>query len=178
MLEYRRPVIPDPYPPLEFESITGFRYRSRLELGREKEALRISTSREASYMTLADYTVDFKVDGVRHEITVPAGMLTDLTSVPRLFRSLVGRVGPHLEAAIVHDFLFIAWQLLPDRTARRRDWRFANAVMFAGLKAARVSWFQRALIQAALTAPVFSWGLYRRRDDGEDGLGLFVAALK
>ncbi|PUB14196.1 uncharacterized protein DUF1353 [Yoonia sediminilitoris] len=32
-------------------------------------------------------------DGQAHEITVPPGFVTDLTSVPALFRSLVSRAG-------------------------------------------------------------------------------------
>ena len=171
-----RPEISNPYP-AEWSRVSDLRYRSRLDLGREPAALQHRETREASYITLAPYTVDFLVDGVRQEVTVPAGMLTDLTSAPRLVRNIVGRVGPHLEAAIVHDYLYIAWQLLPDGRPRRQDWRFANQVMFAGLKSAKVRWFQRMLIRAALSVPYFSWSVYRGRDDGEDGLGLFVDVI-
>ena len=173
MIERTRPDIPDPYPD-PWNTISDFHYNSRLELGRDPEALMITASRESCYMTLADYTVDFLVDNRRCLLTVPAGMLTDLTSVPRIFRNAVGRVGPHLEAAIVHDYLYIAWQLLPYREARTKDWKFANAVMFAGLKAAKVGWFQRRLIRVALLAPYVSWSTFKQRDDGDDGLGLFV----
>ena len=173
MTKHVRPDIPDPYP-VSWNKVSDFHYNSRLELGRDPEALMIGASREACYMTLDDYTVDFLVDDLRCQITVPAGMLTDLTSVPRIFRNVVGRVGPHLEAAIVHDYLYVAWQLLPYREARKTDWRFANAVMFAGLKAAKVGWFQRRLIRTALLAPYFSWSTFQQRDDGADGLGLFV----
>ena len=173
MIERVRPSIPDPYPD-PWNVISDFHYNSRLELGRDPEALMIGTSRESCYMTLTNYTVDFLVDDRRWWLTVPAGMLTDLTSVPRIFRNVVGRVGPHLEAAIVHDYLYVAWQLFPYRDPQRQDWRFANAVMFAGLKAAKVGWLQRRLIRAALLAPHFSWSTFQRRDDGDDGLGLFV----
>ena len=174
MIKRIRPDIPDPYPD-QWSKISDFHYNSRLELGRDPEALMIGESRESCYMTLANYTVDFLVDDLRCWLTVPAGMLTDLTSVPRIFRNVVGRVGPHLEAAIVHDYLYVAWQLLPLREARRNDWRFANQVMFAGLRAAKIGWVSRRLIRTALLAPYFSWSTFQRRDDGADGLGLFVA---
>ena len=173
MTKHVRPSIPDPYP-VSWNKVSDFHYDSRLELGRDPEALMIGKSRESCYMTLSNYTVDFLVDDRRWRLTVPAGMLTDLTSVPRIFRNIVGRVGPHLEAAIVHDYLYIAWQLLPNRTARRQDWKFANHVMFAGLDAANIGWAKRKLIRAALSAPYFSWSVYRERDDGDDGMDLFI----
>ncbi len=174
MLTRIRPLVSDPYPD-NCAEISHFRFRSRLELGRDPETLAICPERNACYMTLADYTVDFMVGGDRREITVPKGMLTDLTSVPQLFRNIIGRVGPHLEAAIVHDYLYIAWQLLPGKKPCKRDWRFANRVMFAGLDAANVGWVSRTLIRVALSAPCVSWPVYKGRDDGRDGLGLFVS---
>lgn len=37
-------------------------------------------------------------------VTVPAGFLSDLASVPRMFRALIDVAGRHDRAAIVHDF--------------------------------------------------------------------------
>ena len=173
MSSYFRPVVSDPYPE-SWDKITNFHYLSRLELGRDPKALMIRKSRESCYTTLSDYRVDMLVDSRRWEITVPKGMLTDLTSVPRLFRNSVVRVGPHLEAAIVHDYLYIAWQLFPNGEARRQDWKFANHVMYAGLDAANIGWAKRKLIRAALSAPYFSWSVYRERDDGNAGMDLFI----
>lgn len=39
-------------------------------------------------------------------IEVPAGFITDLTSIPRIFRSLLPVVGRQTAPAIVHDFLY------------------------------------------------------------------------
>ena len=175
MAEYPRirPPIPDPYPG-EFEEVTDFRYEIRLVLAREPEALLMREEAEVSYIVDQDYRVSFKVDGVDTPLIVPRGMLTDLSSVPSALRSFVGRVGPHLEVSIVHDFLFIAWQLLDGREARREDFRFANAVMSAGLDEADVGWFQRTAIKAAINLPLIAWSLYRERDDDPEGNGLFV----
>lgn len=39
------------------------------------------------------------------EIIVPAGFVTDLASIPRIFRALIPQNGRHRLAAIVHDYL-------------------------------------------------------------------------
>ena len=37
---------------------------------------------------------------------VPAGTATDLASVPRWLRSGIGKTGPHVKAAVVHDWIY------------------------------------------------------------------------
>lgn len=51
--------------------------------------------RDLTYQTLAGDT-----------ITVPAGFITDLASVPRIFWDLFPPDGPWTEAAVVHDTLY------------------------------------------------------------------------
>ena len=89
-------------------------YEDDLCLGRKETALKRMNS-EASYVVTRDYKVKYKyqINGKIKpaSIIVPAGMLTDLASVPKWARSFYGRVGKHLEAAIVHDWLYMAWQL-------------------------------------------------------------------
>lgn len=162
----------DPYP-AHWARVESLCYLDRLELGRAPEALRFR-DRESCYFTLSPYRVDVAVDGAVHRITVPAGFLTDLASVPAFARMLVGRVGPHLEAAIVHDWLYVAWQLIEGRAPHHRDWAFANQVMYAGLRAARVAWPQRLAIRAALEAPMFSWRVFCARDDGPGQTGILL----
>lgn len=69
----------------------------------------------------------------RRSITVSKGMLTDLASVPRCFRWYAGRVGPHLEAAIVHDFLYVAWQDLKEMCPKPGMRFFADRIMLAAM---------------------------------------------
>ena len=63
---------------------------------------------DANYVVGEEYSASVTVTGPgapsdgRLKIAVPKGMLTDLCSVPRLARWLVSRVGPHLEASILH----------------------------------------------------------------------------
>lgn len=161
---YFNPRVPNPYPG-QFDRVDDFQYHTRLVLAREPEALRDRARRGNSYVVAEPYTVSFRVDGgTRRFLTVPAGMLTDLVSVPWGSRNIVGKVGPHLEAAIVHDYLFIAWQMLEAHGARRIDFRFANAVMFAGLRAADVPWIMRTAIQTGLRFPYFAWSVYAGAD--------------
>lgn len=141
--------IPNPYAKRLYPVVSGFQYFDDLHLTRRAVAARRG-GRAARFIVAADYRVRFTVDGEARTLTVPAGMLTDLTSVPRLARPLVGQVGPHLEAAIVHDFLYVAWQCVEGLTPSEKDWRFANRVMYAAMQAAGVRPWRRTLIRWAL----------------------------
>ena len=63
------------------------------------------------YQVLEPYTVCFNAKTetgglARFKVTVPAGFVTDLASVPRLLWAIVPRDGLHNGAAVVHDFLY------------------------------------------------------------------------
>lgn len=126
----------DPYPP-RFRSVTLLRQESDLLIARPRKRLRPDHDREEEYVLAADFTVLFDVDGREWPVTAPAGMLTDLATSRWFTKPVIGRVGPHLEAAIMHDYLCIAWQDLtgPSFRARPRpgDFEFTNAAMMAML---------------------------------------------
>ena len=142
----------DPYPEGAFE-IAGFRYDSALVLLRLKDAVKLRTGEDADYLTGRPYLVSWQDgQGAWRQIAVPAGLITDLTSVPRLLRWVIGRVGPWLEAAIVHDYLYIAWQDVPGRGPRPQDRAFADAIMLAAMREAAVAgWAARAIHWAVRT---------------------------
>lgn len=158
------PKVPNPYPD-GFERITDFCYETRLVLAREPKAIATNLDRRASYVVYEDYTVRYAVDGVLQRLTVPAGFITDLASVPRVARSIIGRVGPHLEAAIIHDYLFIAWQLVEGRGARKEDMRFANELMYAACAVTSMSAFQQWCLRTGLDLPVLAWRVYESPDE-------------
>jgi len=138
-----RMTVSNPYPD-STAAIVDFRFDTGLFLMRPKYAVRrYEMSEDADYVLARDFTVSYRLEGedAFRSITVPAGMLTDLASVPRLFRGFVGRVGPHLEAAIVHDYLYLAWQLIEGHGAREADRNFADRLMLAGMKESGVHWF-------------------------------------
>lgn len=145
---YFVPSFPDPYPASRVEVI-GFEYDDKLLLMRLPEAPITNNGVSADFVVGADFRVRWlDGDGVTRQIVVPRGMLTDLTSVPPVFRGLVGRVGPWLEAAIVHDFLTIAWRTIDgDGTRARRD--FADDIMVVAMKSAGVK-FRRRIIGFAI----------------------------
>jgi hypothetical protein len=61
-----------------------------------------------------------------------------------------------LEAAIIHDFLFIAWQDVSvdgtPRQPREQDFKFANAMMQAAMTAAGVPRWKRTVIGIAVSS--------------------------
>ena len=145
------PVFDNPYPQEPWGEITRFSYDAPLVLYRAKNAVKNRNGKDALYVVFRPYTIRFELDDRKErEITVPRGMLTDLSSVPAAFRSIVGRVGPHLEASIVHDFLYIAWQDLAPYKPTEQDRRFADALMRQAMKEAKVGYVIRELIYRAV----------------------------
>jgi hypothetical protein len=147
---YFAPTLENPYPSPGWEKISGFEYLTPLRLCRDAKAVQVRDGEDADYVVSDDYRVRYRLDGAAREITVPAGMLTDLVSVPWFARWLVDRVGRHLEAAIVHDFLYIAWQDVADRGARAEDRRFADELMRVAMQTARVGARLRFVIHIAV----------------------------
>ena len=167
-METYDPDIDNPYPTSEWNEITKVEYISPLILRREAEAIQTTrrVSVDADYIVGEKYKMAYRLDDVRRTVTVPKGMLTDLSSSPR-FAALAGirRVGRHLEASIVHDFLYIAWQYLTDgtaREARKEDRRFADELMLSAMESAGVGWIRRHLIYGAVRA--FGWGPYEGKN--------------
>ena len=153
------PEIENPYPEGPGGQITDFEYVSPLVLYRFANPDEDDGDQaDAAYVVERPYSVEFKLDGNQRVIEVPQGMLTDLASVPWYFRWLVSRVGPHLEASIVHDYLFIAWQDIDDYPAQRKDFDFANELMRHAMIEAGVKWWRRALILFAVR--IVGWGVY------------------
>ena len=92
-------------------------------------------------------------------IKAPRGLYTDLSSVPGVLWSIVGPIGPHLEASILHDYLYMAWTDFRTK-AVRRDWDFADTVFLAGMKVSKVR--KRKLLHAAVHLPI-GWAIFRKK---------------
>ncbi|MYA59348.1 MAG: DUF1353 domain-containing protein [Chloroflexi bacterium] len=91
---------------------------------------------EQQYIVAQEPKVYYTMNGREKPLPDKGGMVTDLTSVPRFLRWHVGRVRPHLEAAIVHDYLYEAWQFNKSEPSRERMWqprRFADDPMLAAM---------------------------------------------
>lgn len=129
-----RKVQANPYPRDPKGKITAFEYKSDLHLLRFSMGLK-GVSRKDQYIVAAPYTVSYQLNGSKRTITVPKGMLTDLSSAPFPLNSIVGRVGPHLEATIVHDYLYVAWQDQEHGLDTEANRKFADKIMLEGMKA-------------------------------------------
>lgn len=129
--------------------ISNFQFKTPLWLYRSADASKLAPKgKDPLYVVGETFRVSFKVKGYMagdlKEAVVPKGMLTDLASVPRVARSVAGRVGRHLEASIVHDYLY------GRRSPTNRE--YADAVFNAGMKASGVPRFRRWLIYRAVRA--------------------------
>lgn len=82
--------------------------------------------------------------------TVDAGFITDLASIPRVFRSIIPQVGRHIQPSIVHDF---AYESKTNLTRAEADLLFLD-----GMKAVGVSWLRRQAMYRAVRA--FGWTLW------------------
>ena len=97
--------------------VVDFKYKSDLHLFRRIEAVKGRRGGDANYIVSQGYKAIAIVRGINSEteeefpIWVPRCLLTDLASVPWFARWCIGRVGPHLEACIIHDWLYVAWQV-------------------------------------------------------------------
>lgn len=162
---YFVPEFDDPYPEPGWEKITRVEYCSILNLRREPAAVKIRDGEDADYVLGTDFWVRYWLDDETEPriVRVPAGLATDLASVPSIARGIVNRTGPHLEASIVHDFLYLAWQDLPGRGPRDEDRDFADALFLKLMKESRVSPAQRFMIHRSVRA--FGAGVYRERDE-------------
>jgi hypothetical protein len=118
------------------------------------KAVRGRRGQDASYVLAKNYRVCAQIrkcGSTKPEwfcIEVPKCFLTDLSSAPRWARWYVSRVGPHLEASIVHDWLFVAWQC-GDRVPDEQMRRFADDVFLEAMRVARVSSWKRFVIYKA-----------------------------
>lgn len=141
-------------------SVVKFSYLTPLVLQRCINSVKTRHGEDADYLVSEDFRIRYRTDaGAWHDLVVPSGFPTDLASVPRVARAIVDRVGPHLEASIVHDYLYVAWKDIPDRGARKDDWKFADDLFLAGMVEARVPRFRRWIIYRAVR--MFGWSVYR-----------------
>ena len=136
------------YPEKSVEIISAS-YEDNLCLGRHKKALLMDEEKsEVLYVVTKNYSISYRYrdsNGNKGErtIVVPEGLCTDLASVPDFLRSSYPRVGRYLEGAIVHDFLYVAWQLFEGGEPTYRYRSFADSLLLALWQKADVSCFTR-----------------------------------
>jgi hypothetical protein len=124
---------------------------------------RIEVLGERSFQTLEPFHVVFSVDGSPRRVDIPAGLITDLGSVPRFARWLVS-VADAPFSFIVHDALYAGHARGLDITRA-----VADRVMLALMDYRRSprSWLRRRVIYSAVRAG--GWLVYRQRDRRKNG---------
>ncbi len=156
----------DPFPEFEQIAFRNFDWQSQLMFLRHRHAP--PSAPDSAWQLLADFTVSFDMEDATGQVsswslTAPRGMFTDLSSVPEKLWSLVGPIGPHLEASIVHDYLYLAWTDFRIGAPREQDWKFGDAWMIAALEAhPDMSDADIFLIKLALSQ--FGWDAFSNPD--------------
>lgn len=152
-----------PFPIREVRKITDFNYLDELKFVRHAKVHVNKTPR-----SLWQLSADFRARMTIHPkganpyaltIKAPKGLYTDLASVPSALWGIVGPIGPHLEASILHDYLYMAWTDFR-RRASRQDWDFADDVFLAGLKKSKAP--KRTLIYSVVHSPI-GWRVFRTK---------------
>ena len=103
--------------------------------------------KDASYIVSQDYKAYATMKAVDSDkgeefpIWVTRCLLTDLASIPWFRRPFVDRVGPHLEAGIIHDWLYVAWQV-EEREPMETMRTFVDDVLHVAMKKTGVNSFK------------------------------------
>ena len=77
------------------------------------------------------------------EFAVRAGFSTDLASIPRLFQSIVPKVGKHIQPAIAHDFCYTG-------NVAGMSKAEADSLFLEGMKSMGVWWLRRRVMYLAV----------------------------
>ncbi len=83
--------------------------------------------------------------GTAFHFEVPAGFHTDLSSIPRVFRSIIPQVGRQNRASILHDWAYEDG--VPGMKRAQADRMFLDVMKFDG-----VGWLRRKIMYAAVRA--------------------------
>lgn len=91
--------------------------------------------------------------GSEYRLIVPAGYRTDLSSIPRLARSIIPVVGRQNGPSVLHDYIYEPLDNdRPEGEHQLQGWtkRDADALFLAACKAAGVNWLRRNIMWAAI----------------------------
>ncbi|MEM7123033.1 MAG: DUF1353 domain-containing protein [Pseudomonadota bacterium] len=152
----------DPFPKGDVKRISDFEYLDELKFVRHAR-VHVQKTPESLWQLAGDFRARMRVhlkDGTSYDLTLtaPRGMYTDLASVPQALWLFIGPIGSHLEASIIHDYLYMAWTDYRDE-ARKRDWDFADSVFLAGLKVSKTS----TRVPIYLAVRLMGWFVFRAK---------------
>ena len=103
---------------------------------------------DGEWILLSSYSAVWN-DG---RVDAPAGFQTDLSSIPRVARSIIPQIGDQNGPSVIHDFCYrFRW-----KTRSRSD-----ALFLAGMRIAGVNWLRRNIMYAAVRAG--GWATWNKR---------------
>lgn len=85
-------------------------------------------------------------------ITVPKGFSTDLSSIPRIFRSIIPVVGEQNGPSVIHDYCYVT---------KWRSRKESDRLFYEGCKAAGVHWLRRQILFSAIR--LGGWAVWNKR---------------
>lgn len=110
--------------------------------------LEVSPFADGTYWFLTS-TLNYEIEDTDVTVEVPRGFVTDFTSIPRPFWSILPRWGSYGPPAVVHDFLY--W----DQQCSREQ---ADKIFLAAMKESNVGSVREYLIHKAVRwGGSFSW---------------------
>lgn len=125
--------------------ITNFVYEQDLHLLRKKKG------EGKLFYVDADYLVSFNLGGTPTELTLPEGTPTDLASIPAIVpKWIASKVQAHLEAAVVHDYLYMKGMYTR---------AVCDEIFLVAMEAANVGWTRRHIMHKAVRA--LGWAFYK-----------------
>jgi len=107
-----------------------------------------------SWVIRRDFGYDVGEEGSSEVIDVPLYFITDFTSVPRPFWSVIPRWGKYGNAAVIHDYCY--WEQSYSR--KRADEIFREAMTVLGVK----PWKKSAIFYAVHLFGRMAWNKNRR----------------
>jgi hypothetical protein len=101
----------------------------------------------ASFELIAPFKYDLGYRGSGISITVPAGFVTDLASVPRWARPVFPIYGKYTKAAVLHDYLWSIKGKLADTFFTQHE---TNKIFREAMVVLHVPWLTRLIFYFAV----------------------------
>lgn len=106
------------------------------------------------FQLTADYNIYWSDRGRDYRLRVPAGYVTDLSSIPRVARSIIPVIGRQNGPSVIHDFIYEPCD--PDLEAPGKPYLNgwtkpeADMLFLEAMKAAKVNWYRRNAMWVAV----------------------------
>jgi hypothetical protein len=117
----------------------------------------VKWSREKRNWVLCD-DIFFRVNGTLE--IIHAGMITDLASVPCVFRSIINTYGNYNLAAIIHDHLYAHKGVLQDGTKLTRAQ--CDEIFLRVMLRDQVPCIEATIMWLAVRLNPFNWPLFKK----------------